>query len=64
MNRQIKSLPREKTTPLALDWIILTAAVVGLAVAAYQSIEGGATALTHSTEAFISEITETPVAGQ
>ncbi|MDW3222581.1 MAG: hypothetical protein R8G34_06770 [Paracoccaceae bacterium] len=38
---------------VTVDWVVLTAAVVGLAIAAYTSIEEGATSLTQATEAFL-----------
>ena len=39
---------------VTVDWVVLTAAVVGLAIAAYTSIESGATDLTAKTGTFLS----------
>ncbi len=38
---------------MTVDWVVLTAAVVGLAVAAYSSIETGASNLTAQTNTFM-----------
>ena len=38
---------------VTVDWVVLTAAVVALAGAAYSSIESGAENLTESTGSFI-----------
>ncbi|WP_347568683.1 hypothetical protein [Pseudosulfitobacter sp. DSM 107133] len=40
---------------MTVDWVVLTAAVVALAGAAYTSIETGSTALTASTSTFLSD---------
>lgn len=38
---------------VTVDWVVLTAAVAGLAVAAYSSIQDGAQALTEATATFL-----------
>lgn len=43
----------DESGAVTVDWVVLTAAVVGLAVAAYSSIETGATGLTADTETFL-----------
>ena len=49
----IKSFRNDEDGAVTVDWVVLTAAVVGLAIAAYNSIESGATALTASTGTFL-----------
>jgi len=49
----IKNFRKDEDGAVTVDWVVLTAAVVGLAVAAYTSIETGSTALTDSTSSFI-----------
>eukprot|EP00326_Haptolina_ericina_P030289 CAMPEP_0181170892 /NCGR_PEP_ID=MMETSP1096-20121128/1611_1 /TAXON_ID=156174 ORGANISM="Chrysochromulina ericina, Strain CCMP281" /NCGR_SAMPLE_ID=MMETSP1096 /ASSEMBLY_ACC=CAM_ASM_000453 /LENGTH=99 /DNA_ID=CAMNT_0023258489 /DNA_START=75 /DNA_END=375 /DNA_ORIENTATION=- len=55
MMKFIKNFRKDEDGAVTVDWVVLTAAVVGLAVAAYQSIENGATALTASTGTFLTE---------
>lgn len=40
----IKNFSKDESGAVTVDWVVLTAAVVGLAVAAYSSIETGAKA--------------------
>tara|TARA_R110002049_G_scaffold23781_6_gene84637 strand:- start:20673 stop:20843 length:171 start_codon:yes stop_codon:yes gene_type:complete len=49
----IKNFRKDEDGAVTVDWVVLTAAVVGLAVAAYSSIETSATALTGRTAAII-----------
>ena len=42
---------------VTVDWVVLTAAVVGLAVAAYATISGGTGTLTANTTTTLSEMT-------
>ena len=44
MMKFIKNFRRDEDGAVTVDWVVLTAAVVGLAVAAYSSIETGASA--------------------
>jgi len=53
MTKFIKNFRKDEDGAVTVDWVVLTAAVVGLAVAAYSSIETGATNLTTSTGTFI-----------
>ncbi len=46
---------------VTVDWVVLTAAVVGLAIAAYASIEDGATDLTAKTGTYLKA--QDPAAG-
>ena len=41
----IKNFNKDESGAVTVDWVVLTAAVVGLAVAAYSSIETGASNL-------------------
>ena len=49
-----KNFARDEDGAVTVDWVVLTAAVVGLAIAAYTSIESGATGLTAATDTFLS----------
>ena len=53
MIKFIANFREDEDGAVTVDWVVLTAAVVGLAVAAYQTIEDGATALTNATSAYI-----------
>jgi len=49
----IKNFRKDENGAVTVDWVVLTAAVVGLAVAAYTSISGGATTLTGNTSTYL-----------
>ena len=51
----IKKFRKDEDGAVTVDWVVLTAAVVALAGAAYTSIENGASDLTSSTGSFISD---------
>ena len=53
MIKFIANFREDEDGAVTVDWVVLTAAVVGLAVAANQTIEDGATALTAATAAYI-----------
>lgn len=53
MMKLIKNFKNDESGAVTVDWVVLTAAVVGLAVAAYSSIETGATKLTSDTETYM-----------
>ncbi|MGJ8617200.1 MAG: hypothetical protein ACSHWS_10185 [Sulfitobacter sp.] len=53
MMKFIANFRKDEDGAVTVDWVVLTAAVVGLAVAAYTSIETGATNLTTNTSSFI-----------
>ncbi len=57
MFKFIKNFRKDEAGAVTVDWVVLTAAVVGLAVAAYVSIEDGSTALTENTEDYMDAIT-------
>jgi len=49
----IKNFRKDEDGAVTVDWVVLTAAVVGLAVAAYSSIETGADNLTSNTSTYL-----------
>ncbi|MEO0389415.1 MAG: hypothetical protein AAF218_00605 [Pseudomonadota bacterium] len=53
MIKFIKNFRENENGAVTVDWVVLTAAVVGLAVAAYTSIETGSKALTASTDTYL-----------
>jgi Flp pilus assembly pilin Flp len=53
MMKLINKFRKDENGAVTVDWVVLTAAVVGLAVAAYTSIETGATELTADTATFL-----------
>ncbi|MDX5402363.1 MAG: hypothetical protein LPK02_09295 [Rhodobacterales bacterium] len=53
MVKFFKNFSKDESGAVTVDWVVLTAAVVGLAIAAYSSIETGASNLTSSTNSFM-----------
>ena len=53
MMKFIKNFRKDEDGAVTVDWVVLTAAVVGLAVAAYASIETGASTLTSNTSTYL-----------
>lgn len=53
MIKYIKNFRKDEDGAVTVDWVVLTAAVVGLAIAAYSSIQEGATDLTAATSSFL-----------
>ena len=53
MIKFIKNFRKDEDGAVTVDWVVLTAAVVGLAVAAYTSIETSAVALNKNTAGVI-----------
>ena len=53
MKKFMNKFRKDENGAVTVDWVVLTAAVVGLAVAAYGSIETGAAELTADTETFL-----------
>ena len=53
MIKFIKNFRKDENGAVTVDWVVLTAAVVALAGAAYTSIQSGAENLTESTGTFI-----------
>lgn len=52
----IKNFRADEDGAVTVDWVVLTAAVVGLAVAAYTSIETGAESITANTSTYLDGI--------
>ena len=53
MIKFIKNFRKDEDGAVTVDWVVLTAAVVALAGAAYTAIDNGATNLTEDTGNFI-----------
>ncbi|MBY5931864.1 hypothetical protein KUV51_02530 [Tateyamaria omphalii] len=53
MIKFIKNFRKDENGAVTVDWVVLTAAVVGLAIAAYGSIYTGASDLTAATDEFL-----------
>ncbi|WP_109463808.1 hypothetical protein [Albibacillus kandeliae] len=53
MMKLINKFRKSEDGAVTVDWVVLTAAVVALAGAAYTAISDGATSLTESTGTFI-----------
>jgi len=57
----IKNFRKDEDGAVTVDWVVLTAAVVGLAIAAFSSINTSATALKDQIVSDIdSQVTTTP----
>ena len=57
MTKLFKKFRKDEEGAVTVDWVVLTAAVVGLAIAAYSSIQTGATNLTSSTGSYMGTVT-------
>ena len=57
MLKFIKNFRKNEDGAVTVDWVVLTAAVVGLGVAAYSSINTGATTLTGNIGSYMATIT-------
>lgn len=53
MIKLFKNFRNDEAGAVTVDWVVLTAAVVGLAVAAYSSIQTGASDLTSRTNTYM-----------
>ena len=53
MMNYIRNFRKDDDGAVTVDWVVLTAAVVALAGAAYTSISSGASTLTSATGTFI-----------
>jgi Flp pilus assembly pilin Flp len=54
MMKFVKNFRNDEDGAVTVDWVVLTAAVVGLAIAAYGSIQTGASEMTSQTSTFLS----------
>ncbi|MBY6089047.1 hypothetical protein ACX9MO_13920 [Pseudooceanicola sp. 502str34] len=57
MIKFIKNFREDESGAVTVDWVVLTAAVVGLGVAAYSSIKTGTTQLTGEVSTYMGSIT-------
>ena len=57
MTNFIKAFASDENGAVTVDWVVLTAAVVGLAVAAYGSIQTGTSNLTAATNTALGNMT-------
>ena len=53
MMKFVKNFRNDEDGAVTVDWVVLTAAVVGLAIAAYGSIQTGAMSMTADTSTFL-----------
>ena len=53
MMKFFKNFHKDEDGAVTVGWVVLTAAVVGLAVAAYSSIQTGASDLTSRTNTYM-----------
>ncbi|WP_375687199.1 Flp family type IVb pilin [Pseudooceanicola sp. LIPI14-2-Ac024] len=53
MIKFIKNFRKDEDGAVTVDWVVLTAAVVGLCAAAYSSIQSGATDLTADVQTYM-----------
>jgi Flp pilus assembly pilin Flp len=51
----VKNFRNDEDGAVTVDWVVLTAAVVGLAIAAYGSILSGSQVMTANTAGFLGE---------
>lgn len=56
MKTRIFAFARQENGAVTVDWVVLTAAIVGLSVAAYTTINGGATSLRANTDTALTEM--------
>lgn len=59
----IKNFRKDENGAVTVDWVVLTAAVVGLAVAAYSTIEAETQTLANNVSATITNHDTTAAAG-
>ena len=53
MMKFLKNFRNGEDGAVTVDWVVLTAAVVGLVIAAYGSIQSGSEAMTANTSTFL-----------
>ena len=58
MTKQIKYFFKDEDGAVTVDWVVLTAAVVGLAIAAFASIQQGSQSVGNNVGTYL---TDTPV---
>ena len=57
MIKFIKNFRKDEDGAVTVDWVVLTAAVIGLAAVAYQQIEDGATGLAEDVDTALNAAT-------
>lgn len=55
MLRAFKNFKNDEAGAVTIDWVVLTAAVVGLSVALVIELKAGSAGLTESTESFLDQ---------
>ncbi len=55
MRKMINSIRSEENGAVTVDWVVLTAAVVGLAVAIVLALKNGSVGVSAGTEAFMKD---------
>ncbi len=58
----MKSFKKDESGAVTVDWVVLTAAVCGLAMAAFGSIQGGSTSVGERVGAFLTNTSVEDVA--
>ncbi|MDF1729176.1 MAG: hypothetical protein P1U53_15655 [Sulfitobacter sp.] len=56
MNFLLKTFTKEQDGAVTIDWVVLTAAVTGLAFAAFTSIQGGSESVGTATQEMIESL--------
>ncbi len=56
MKSSIKNFCKSESGAVTIDWVVLTALIVGLAAAAFTGVEGGVTALTAKLLAYLQSL--------
>lgn len=55
MLKFIKNFRNDEDGAVTVDWVVLTAAVVGLSAAAYTAIEGGASGMAANVQTYMAD---------
>jgi Flp pilus assembly pilin Flp len=56
VKRFIQTFLKSESGAVTVDWVVLTALVVGLAIAAFAGIEGGVAELTASIQEYLESV--------
>lgn len=55
--RPCKNFHSSEEGAVTVDWVVLTAAVVGLSIGAFAAVRGGTSALTSTLNSYMSNVT-------
>ena len=55
MFKALKKFKNDEAGAVTVDWVVLTAAVVGLSVALVLELQGGSAGLTEKTEEYLTD---------